>query len=282
MDSPHYRPSRDPMLLLRQEMTLKNFSPHTIDSYTYYIQECLKLASVTPTSILEVHIRDYLSTLQAKNRSASTINTAYSALKFYFQKILRRKFFVHIPRSKREKTLPTVLSKDEVKRLISATTNPKHHTIISLLYGAGLRVSELVNLKMRDIDIARGLIHIVKGKGKKDRYTLFPVTLKSIFQKQSLLKQPSDFIFTREGTSKALTTHTIQKIVSHAAYKANIHKHVHPHTLRHSFATHLLENGTDIRYIQELLGHTKIETTLLYTHVTIKNTSIVSPLDAVL
>ena len=282
MDSPHYRPSRDPMLLLRQEMTLKNFSPHTIESYTYYIQECLKMANVSPSSIIEIHIRDYLSSLQKQNRSASTLNTAYSALKFYFQKILRRKFFVHIPRSKKEKTLPTVLSKDEVKRLINATNNSKHHTIISLLYGAGLRVSELVNLKMRDVDIARGLIHIVKGKGKKDRYTLFPVTLKATFQKQSLLKQPNDFIFTRKGTKKCLTTHTIQKIVSQTAKTASIHKHVHPHTLRHSFATHLLENGTNIRYIQELLGHTKIETTLLYTHVTLKNISIVSPLDAVL
>lgn len=282
MDSPHYRPSRDPMFLLAEEMKLKNLSPHTIESYTYYIQSCLKYANVNPSSILEVHIRDYLSHLQNQNLSASTLNTAYSALKFYFQKILRRKFFVHIPRSKREKTLPTVLSKDEVKRLINATTNSKHQTMLSLLYGAGLRVSELVSLKMRDIDIGRGLIHIIQGKGKKDRYTLLPVTLKAVFQKQSLLKQATDFVFTGEGTNKKLTTHTIQKIVHRAAQVAGIPKHVHPHTLRHSFATHLLENGTDIRYIQELLGHTKIETTLLYTHVSLKNTSIVSPLDAVL
>lgn len=281
MDSPHYRPSRDPLLLLRQEMKLKNLSPRTIESYMYYIQDCLKYARVGQTSILEIHIRDYLSHLQSQNRSASTINTAYSALKLYFQKILRRKFFIHIPRSKQEKTLPSVLSKDEVRRLIQATNNPKHHTIISLLYGAGLRVGELVRLKMQDLDFDRKLIHVVLGKGKKDRYTLLPESLVQTLQKQKSFKKPTEYLFTNEREGKNhLTTHTIELIVKHAAQTAGIQKHVSPHTLRHSFATHLLENRTDIRYIQELLGHTKIETTQIYTHVTIKNVSIVSPLDA--
>ncbi len=279
MFSQNQQPNLDPLSLLRQEMKLRNFSPRTIESYTYYIHNCLKYASVSPESILEVHIRNYLSYLQNNNRSASTLNTAYSALKFYFQRILRRKFFIHIPRSKREKTLPSVLSKDEVKRLIEATNNPKHHTIISLLYGAGLRVGELVSLKMQDLDFDRKLIHVVLGKGKKDRYTLLPQSLFKTLQKQKSLKEPSEYLFTHDREIH-LTTKTIERIVKDAAYKAGIQKHVHPHTLRHSFATHLLENGTDIRYIQELLGHTKIETTLVYTHVTIKNTRIVSPLDA--
>ncbi len=272
----------EPLGQFGQYMQLKNFSTRTRDLYMHYLLECLRHANVHAPYITEDHVRDYLSSLQQKNTASSTLNTAYSALKLYFGEVLRRKFFVHIPRSKNPKKIPSVLSKKEVSRLIQSTTNPKHHMMISLLYGAGLRVSELVHLKMKHFDFDRGLIFLEEAKGKKDRYTLLPATLKTTFQKQGLLKQPNDFIFTREGSNKGLTTHTIQKIVSHAASTAGIHKHVHPHTLRHSFATHLLENGTNIRYIQELLGHTKIETTLLYTHVTIKNTSIVSPLDAVL
>jgi site-specific recombinase XerD len=266
------------MLLLREEMKLKNFSPRTVESYCYYIQNCLKYARVSPNLITESFIREYLSFLQSQNRSASTLNTAYSALKFYFEKILRRKFFIHIPRSKKEKTLPNVLSKSEMRRLIQGTNNPKHHTIISLLYGSGLRVGELVRLKMQDVDFDRKLVHVVLGKGKKDRYTLLPESLLTILQKQKLLKKSHDYLFTNEKGNH-LTEKTIERIVKNAAGKAQIFKHVSPHTLRHSFATHLLENGTDIRYIQELLGHTKIETTQIYTHVTIKNTNIISPLD---
>jgi len=278
MNTPAYRPSRDPILLLREEMKLRNFSPRTIESYVYYIQDCLKYARVSPIFIQEFHIRDYLMSLQSANRSASTLNTAYSALKFYFQKILRRKFFIHIPRSKKEKTLPTVLSKEEVMRLIQASTNPKHHTIIALLYGAGLRVGELVRLQMCDFDFDRKLIHVVQGKGKKDRYTLLPNSLTTILHQQKLLKSPQDFLFTNFGGNH-LTTKTIERIIKYAAQKAKIQKKVSPHTLRHSFATHLLENGTDIRYIQELLGHTKIETTQLYTHVAVNSKKILSPLD---
>jgi len=278
MNSPHYRPSRDPMMLLSEEMKLKNFSRRTIESYTYYIQDCLKYTRTSPNRITEEHIREYLVFLQNKNRSASTLNTAYSALKLYFEKILRRKFFVHIPRSKREKTLPNVLSKDEVRRLIEGTKNVKHRTMISLLYGAGLRVGELVRLKMCNFDFDRKVIHVVQGKGKKDRYTLLPASLIEILQKQKSVKDAQSFLFTNQK-GKHLTEKTVEKVVKAAAVRAAISKHISPHTLRHSFATHLLENGTDIRYIQELLGHAKIETTQIYTHVSLKDKSIKSPLD---
>lgn len=278
MNSPHYRPSRDPLLLFEEEMRLKNFSHRTVQGYTHYIQDCLKYANVGPKLVTENHIRNYLLFLQEKKSSSSTINTAYSALKLYFEKILRRKFFAFIPRSKRPKYLPSVLSKEEVKRLTEATTNPKHRTIIQLLYGAGLRVGELVRLKIRHFDFERQRIHVVQAKGKKDRYTLLPESLLPLLQKQQRLKKPNDFLFTNTKNNR-LTEKTIQNIVEAATSKANINKKVSPHTLRHSFATHLLENGVDIRYIQELLGHTKIETTQLYTHVAIINTNINSPLD---
>lgn len=271
----------EPLGQFGQYMQLKNFSTRTRDIYMHYLLECLHHANVHAPYITEDHVREYLSSLQQKNTASSTLNTAYSALKLYFGEVLRRKFFVRIPRSKNPKKIPSVLSKEEVSRLIQSANSPKHHMMISLLYGAGLRVSELVHLKMKHFDFDRGLIFLEEAKGKKDRYTLLPVALKTLLQKQNTLKKPNDYLFTN-STGAHLTTTTIQKVIKSVAQKAKIAKHVHPHTLRHSFATHLLESGTDIRYIQELLGHTKIETTQIYTHVTLKNTSIVSPLDAVL
>lgn len=278
MTSPHYRPSRDPMILFKQEMLLRNLSPRTIQSYTHYIQGCLKFANVGASSIKETDIRNYLLSLQESNASASTLNTAYSALKLYFEKILRRKFFAMIPRSKREKKLPSVLSKDEVKKLIEATTNPKHRAIIQLLYGAGLRVGELVRLKMSAFDFERKLIHVVQAKGNKDRYTILPQALIELLQKQQMVKKPNDFLFTNTK-NKHLSERTVAKIVEATSIKAHLTKHISPHTMRHSFATHLLEHGTDIRYIQELLGHSKIETTQRYTHVAIRDAILISPLD---
>lgn len=278
MNSPNYRPSRDPLILFGEEMRLKNFSPRTIQSYTHYIQDCLKYANMGPKFITEDHIRSYLLFLQQKNSSTSTINTAYSALKLYFEKVLRRKFFANIPRSKREKYLPTVLSKEEVKKLIEVTQNIKHKTMIQLLYGAGLRVGELVRIKMCDLDFDRERVHVVLAKGNKDRYTVLPHSLIEILQKQANVKKPTDFLFTN-SKGDHLTEKTMSKIIEKASAKAHLAKHISPHTMRHSFATHLLEHGTDIRYIQELLGHTKIETTQRYTHVAIQTASITSPLD---
>lgn len=271
-------PREGPFVLFEQFMKLKNFSPRTVFSYTHYIHDCLRFANVRANCITEEHIRSYLLFLQQKNVSSSTLNTAYSALKLYFEKVLRRKFFAYIPRSKKEKKLPTVLSKGEVKVIIDTIKNVKHKTMIRLLYGAGLRVSELVRLKMRDFDFDRLRIHVTCAKGKKDRYTLLPRALVELLQKQTKMKTSADFLFTG-FKGKRLTEKTVQSIVQMAAFRAKIAKHVSPHTFRHSFATHLLESGTDIRYIQELLGHTKIETTQLYTHVAIQTVILQSPLD---
>jgi len=163
--------------------------------------------------------------------------------------------------------------------LILGINNPKHNCIVSLLYGAGLRVSEVVRIKMRDIDFDRFVLRVFQGKGKKDRYTLLPKTLQPILLNQKRLKLPESYLFTSERGGR-LEERTVQKIVSMSALRAKISKRVSPHTLRHSFATHLLENGTDIRYIQELLGHAKLATTQIYTHVASNNLSAIkSPLD---
>jgi len=176
--------------------------------------------------------------------------------------------------------LPVVLSKEEARKMIEITKNPKHNCIISLLYGTGVRVSELTHIKMRDIDMDRKMLRVFQGKGKKDRFVMLPEKLMPIFSIQMKLKSAGDYLFTN-GRGSRLTEATIQKIVGQAAEKAGIRKNVSPHTLRHSFATHLLENGTDIRYIQELLGHAKLQTTQIYTHVASNDLSrLKSPLDS--
>jgi len=269
------------MVKLRQEMKLRKFSQKTVKTYIQYIEEFLRFCDgKSSKNVVGADIKDYLEWLSDSGKSGSTLNTAYSALKFYFEKILCRKFFAQIPRAKKEKKLPVVLSKEEVRRLIAGIENKKHRTIVELLYGCGLRVSEVVKIKMKDIDLDRMQLHVVQAKGAKDRYTILPVSLQMTLETQATLKETNDFLFTNRRGGR-LTTTSIQKIVSQANERADISKNVTPHTLRHSFATHLLEAGTDIRYIQELLGHAKIETTQLYTHVARSNLeNITSPLDA--
>jgi len=163
--------------------------------------------------------------------------------------------------------------------MLSVVVNPKHHCIISLLYGTGLRVSELVGIKMADIDLDRGVLRVYQGKGKKDRFVMLPKKLFSVLGGQFKFKQASDYLFTN-GRGDKLTEASIQKIVAGAAQRAGVNKNVTPHTLRHSFATHLLESGVDIRYIQELLGHARLQTTQIYTKVALNNLrGIESPLD---
>lgn len=281
MNTPYYRLSRDPMVLFMEEMKLRNLSVKTRKTYHGYVSACLHfLGGKSPREVVTDDVRRYLLSLADNGKSASTLNTVYSALQFYFEKILHRAFFVHIPRAKTEKRLPVVLSKSEVRNMIEGVTNNKHRTIIELMYGSGLRVSEVVHIRMRDIDLDRMSIHIVNSKGAKDRYTMIPQSLKIILTGQLRVKQGSEYLFTN-GRGGGLTSASVQKIVSTASRRVGILKQVTPHTLRHSFATHLLEAGTDIRYIQALLGHAKIETTQLYTHVAQKYTmGIVSPLDA--
>ncbi len=287
----HYRPSRDPLVLLRQEMKLLNYSHKTTESYIQRIADFLHFIGESPKDISQSDIKNYLGHLVDHNFSTSTINIAYSALLFYFGKILHRKFFINLPRARQAKHIPVVLSKAEVARMIAVTTNPKHKCILSVLYGTGVRVSELTHIRMRDIDLDRMTLRVFQGKGKKDRITILPAALKNTLSNQQRLKTASDFLFTNGRHRIAgdkhvgggrLTEATIQKIVAQAAMRAGISKHVSPHTLRHSFATHLLENGTDIRYIQELLGHSKLQTTQIYTHVATNNfRDIQSPLDVV-
>ncbi len=262
-------PSWDPIAKLKQEMKIRKFSQKTIKSYLYYIMEILRFASKSPREINQNDVKDYIEYLYDRHLSSSTLNTAYSALKFYFEKVLKRTFFIHIPRAKQDKKLPLVLSKKEVIDIIDTATNIRHKLMVQILYASGLRVSEIINLKINNIDFIRKIILVQGAKGKKDRITVVPeVVLKNI--KKYLLKfKPQNYLFESQINSGKLTTRTIQKITEKLAKNTGINKTITPHVFRHSFATHLLEQGVGIRYIQSLLGHARLETTQIYTKVAI-------------
>ncbi len=215
-----------------------------------------------------------------KKLSSSYISNQITIIKFYYKNVLDRKIenrFLLYP--KREKKIPIVLAVSEILKMIEGTQNIKHKTMIALLYASGLRRAELLNLKITDIDFERNVIIVKNGKGKKDRQALLADNIKLIFKDYITKYKPKNYLF--EGaTGGRYSEGSLTKVVKQATRRASIKKHVTPHVLRHSFATHLLENCVDIRYIQELLGHSSIKTTMRYTHVanTI-NLKIVSPLD---
>ncbi|MDO8592224.1 MAG: tyrosine-type recombinase/integrase [bacterium] len=271
MNGNYQYPSKDPMFRLAQEMRIRNFSPKTIQAYLYYNKELLRFASKDARDIEKQDIRDYVDCLFNLGKSSSTVNLAINAFKFYYEGVLCRKFFVPghagIKRPKSEKKLPVVLSKDEVVAMINSLDNIKHKLMIQILFGSGLRVSELVNLKINDIDFFRKIIIIKHGKGAKDRITIISEqTLRNI-EKYLTQYQPLAYLFESYEAGHKLSVRSAQKVVADAVKSAGVNSDTTAHSLRHSFATHLLENGTDIRYIQELLGHARLETTQIYTKV---------------
>lgn len=258
--------------LVTQECKLRGYSQKTINNYLHHINKFIA-SKKTP--------RDYLLLLIEKGKSDETIRSVGFAIKFYLNimkkdSIELQEILDNLPNVKREKKLPIVLSKEEIESLIKVTINVNHRLIIQIGYSAGLRISEIINLKWQDIDFNRNTIHLKRAKGKKDRIVMLSQKVKEELQK---LNQKSTYVFITNRDGK-YTQRTIQKIIETAAKKAGIKKKITPHTLRHSFATHLLENGTDIRYIRDLLGHANISTTLIYTKVSNKEISkIKSPLD---
>ncbi|MDA1121969.1 MAG: tyrosine-type recombinase/integrase [Bacteroidetes bacterium] len=215
----------------------------------------------------EYEIRNYLQTLVISNRSDTYINQSINAIKFYYEVVNQMpNRFYEIERPIKKERLPEVLAKEDVKKMIDRTSNIKHRCIISLLYSAGLRRSELLNLKITDIDSKREIILVRNGKGGKDRYTLLSRNLLNNLRSYYRINEPKTWLFESYDGSQ-YSGASVQKIVKRAASKAGIRKRVVPHMLRHSFATHLLEAGTDLRYIQTLLGHKSSKTTEIYTHV---------------
>ena len=211
-----------------------------------------------------------LDLIQSKKISISQQNQRINAIKFYYEKILgRNKQYYALHRPNKEHKLPKVLSKNEVKKILTSSNNLKHHCILLLIYSAGLRRSELINLKVSDINSERMIVNIVNAKGKKDRISLLSENTLKLLREYYKKYKPANYLFEGMKGGKYSPT-SVAKILKKTALKAGLQKNVTPHMLRHSFATHLLEQGTDLRYIQELLGHNSSKTTEIYTHVSKK------------
>lgn len=260
-------------------MRLRNYSPASIRAYCNCARLMYKHFKKPLNKITEQEFKDFLNNLFEKNYSAHTVNQHHATLKLVFTKIYKIPFGFDIPYAKRDKKLPVVLSRQEIKKILNQLTNPKHRLMLSIVYASGLRVSEVVSIKVKDIDLENKTLLIQRSKGKKDRITILPENL--ILPLKSIINAsvPEDYLFPSNRGGK-LTSRSIQKIFHKAVTKSGIKKTATCHSLRHSFATHLLENGVDIRYIQELLGHLNLKTTQIYTKVAKHNlTKIKSPLD---
>ncbi len=249
------------------ELKIRNFSSKTIKAYTYALRQYFTYKNIDLNKLEQNNIRQYLYQCEKKNISPQTRNIYLSAIKFYYYKTVKIQTKIQIPNAKKPHKLPTVLSRKEIKQILDVTKNTKHKLILALTYGAGLRVSEVVSLKVQDCDLDELILHIRQSKGQKDRITVIPEKLILDLQNHIAGKNSTDPLFSSERGGK-LTTRTLQKTFARSLKKSQIKKSATFHSLRHSFATHLLENGTDIRYVQELLGHQNIRTTQLYTHVT--------------
>ena len=252
---------------LQQNLRISGYSPKTIKAYTLCIRKIYNYFKKPLNTISSDEFAQYLDDLTKKGNSPYTVNQYHAAYKFVITKIYKKPFTFPFPYAKRHKKLPVVLSRKEINEIINKITNTKHKLLISLSYGAGLRVSEVINLKVRDVDLDELTIHLKQTKGKKDRITITPERLKTDMQNLIAGKSATDFVFESERGGK-LTERTAQKVFTNALKKAGIKKGATFHSLRHSFATHLLENGIDVRYVQELLGHANIRTTQIYTQVT--------------
>ncbi|WP_373523836.1 site-specific tyrosine recombinase/integron integrase [Aquiflexum sp.] len=284
MEHPNYRKCPEEYV---QKLEERRYSEGTIKAYVPLFEEFINFFSKMAIEDLgEKEVMEFSRFLVNERKvSSSYQNQAINAIKFYFEKVRRgeRKYY-HVDRPIREKALPEVLSEEEVTKILRVTKNIKHKAILMTIYSAGLRIGELVNLKIKDIDSNRMQIRVEQAKGKKDRYTVLSQKTLEILRRYIKQDRPFEYLFEGQGSRKELpvrySTTSISSILNKAVKNAGIAKKVTVHTLRHSFATHLLERGTDLRYIQSLLGHESPKTTQIYTHITTKGfDQIKSPLD---
>jgi len=268
---------------LEAELRSRKYSPRTRYCYIYYNQLLCRTLQKVPEEIQAKDITQFLASIE-KNReySASSMNLAISAIKFFYKKVLKNDVAKEQRRPRHDKRLPVVLSKEDIAAMFKAEKNFKHRLLLMIVYASGLRVSEAVCLKHQDLDINRKSIAVVTGKGRKDRYTIMSKAVIDIIDDYCSQYNITGWLFPGVDPARHLSIRTAQHIFEHAVKKAKIQNNVSIHSLRHSFATHLLENGTDIRYIQELLGHSSIRTTERYTHVARSmHLKIQSPLDTI-
>lgn len=273
---------------LKQHLQLKAYGPSTIKTYINEMAQFLQhLRWVAADTFSTKRLKNYFQYCYAELKlSENTLHSRMNALKYYYEQVLGlEKLFWEIPRPKKPVQLPKLLNEQELGKLFNALSNIKHKAMLFTAYSAGLRVSEIVNLKIKDIDSGRMQIFIQRAKGKKDRYVNLSPVLLDILRKyiSKYRPRPKVYLFESEQTFTAYPSRTVQQIFGNAKNKAGITKDVGIHSLRHSFATHLLDKGTDIRFIKDLLGHYDIRTTERYLHVSKqKLVNIISPLDDLL
>lgn len=267
----------------QDQLLLHGFSPSTIRTYTTEFAQLLYLLRDYPAEKLSREkLQSYfLYCHRELQLSENQIHSRMNAVKFYYQKVLHQeKIFLDIPRPKKPLLLPKALNTKEIAKIIEVTVNPKHKLIIQLCYGMGLRVSEIVNIRIQDIDSVSMRVLIAKAKGKKDRYVNLPESILEELRAYYKEFRPKEYLFEGQYGGQ-YTVRSVQNVFKAAMKKAGIIKNVGIHSLRHSYATHLLQYGTDITLIQKLLGHNNLKTTLAYTHITDRNTQAVkSPLDS--
>ncbi|WP_020538193.1 tyrosine-type recombinase/integrase [Lewinella cohaerens] len=272
------------LLAAEQQLRLRHFSWRTIKSYLSQLRMLfLFFPSMPPSSLSIKEISTYLlDRIQKKNWQPATQQQAICAFKFYYTTVLELAYDWDIIQPRKGRKLPTVLSQGEVIRLLEAVSNLKHRCILMLIYSGGLRLSELTNLQLKDINYDRRQVFIDSGKGKRDRYTLLSENCLQALQTYLKKYQPKLWLFEGQDGGQ-YSNRSVQAILRRAVVASGINPRTTVHTLRHSFATHLLEQGVDLRYIQDLLGHASSKTTEIYTHITSSATDkIVSPLDAIL
>lgn len=266
-----------------EDLQRRNYAESTQLSYIRHVAEFAKLFDRNPADLGPEEVKQFqLHLLQQKKVSWATYIQAMAALRFVYVKTLGQTFMADkIPYPRRPKQLPVVLSQQEITRLLDVARSLKHRALMMVLYGAGLRVSEACQLEPADIDSHRMVIHVRQGKGQKDRDVMLSAVLLDTLRQYWKAERPAPWLFPGKDPAKPLTTKAVFLMVQKTGVRAKLAKAISPHTLRHSFATHLLESGTDLRTIQLLLGHADLSTTVIYLHVSqrhLQNT--VSPLDA--
>jgi len=251
---------------IANEMRLRNFSRKTIKAYFGCLGDYFSYIKTVKKEPDVGLVKKYLLEKIDSNLSSQTTNLYLQAIKYFYQEICKSNIIIDIKFAKTASKLPVVLSRQEIDQIISKIDNKKHKMMVALGYGCGLRVSEVVNLKIKDVGLDELIIHVKGAKGNKDRITIYPEKFKNIIAGMMIGLNGGDYLFGSQMGGK-LTTRTAQRIFETALKNAKIKKEATFHSLRHSFATHLLENGTDVRYVQKLLGHANIRTTQIYTKV---------------
>ncbi len=264
---------------IKKECNRRRFSLRTIKTYLFCIHKFLNFCKRDLKYISKKDAREFLEKLSEKDVAGSTLNVYHMAIKFLLEEILNKRMKLNIKYSKVPKTLPIVLTKEEVKKLIDSIKNEKHKLIAKLMYSAGLRVTELCKLKVEDLEFEKNYGRVRKGKGNKDRLFIIANNIKD--QLKNFIKNNDLNYWILQGNKKNyISQKAVQEIIKQATKKACIKKKVHAHTLRHSFATHLIENGYDVASVQSLLGHNSSNTTMIYVHIASPNMiNVKSPLD---